>query len=531
MVATFGSFRFDRQQRLLFQGASEVVLAPKTAELLACFLDQPNHLLTRSDLASKLWPNSFVEDHTLSVLIAELRKALGDNPKAPTYIETRARRGYRLISPVAMPAPAPAPPPPIEPKTPAAPPLTAPETHYALSGETNIAYQIVGDGPIDIVFVMGWVSHLEYFWVEPHFRAFLEKLSTLGRLILFDKRGTGLSDRVTPQQLPTLEQRMEDLRAVMRAANSQRAVLFGVSEGGPMSMLFAATYPEETLGLITFGSYARRLWDEDYPWGPKPAERNAYLEFLAQHWGEWWATYLRMGASPGSAIALTRMNAEIDVRPILSGIRVPTLILHRRDDRCLLAAESEFLASRIPNSTLHILQGDDHLPFIGDQPTVFDPLSRFLASLTQVPPPEVSLVTILHVNSGALPSMAPLRAILHSHRARPMSGTTEGLCFGFEGPVRAIRAAAEWLEVAKSNGHSFSAAIHTSECELPLPGPLTSAALEVTRYLLADALPYEIRVTRVVKDLTAGSSLPFTDRGSIRLNQRKAPAFSLAPDR
>ncbi len=238
---------------------------------------------------------------------------------------------------------------------------------YARSGEVNIAYQVIGDGPLDLVFVMGWVSHLEYFWNEPSFARFLRRLASFGRLILFDKRGTGLSDAVPVAELPTLDERLDDLRAVMDAAGSSRAVLVGVSEGGPLCSLFAATYPEKTEALIMFGSYARRMRDADYPWGPTREERDAFLETIVREWGgpvgldtrgpsrlddpafrEWWASYLRMGASPGAAVALTRMNAEIDVRDLLPSIQVPTLVLHRTGDQCLKVEEGRYLASRIP---------------------------------------------------------------------------------------------------------------------------------------------------------------------------------------
>jgi pimeloyl-ACP methyl ester carboxylesterase len=220
---------------------------------------------------------------------------------------------------------------------------TAPAVKYARSGSVNIAYQLVGSGPIDLVFVMGWVSHLEYFWREPTFAAFLTRLASMARLILFDKRGTGLSDPVPVSQLPTLEERLDDVRAVMDAAGSERAVLLGISEGGPLCTLFAATYPERTEALVMIGSYARRLVDHDYPWGKTHEAHEAFCDTLLRDWGgpvglderapsqidnaafrDWWATYLRMGASPGAAVALTRMNAQIDVRDVLPAVAAST---------------------------------------------------------------------------------------------------------------------------------------------------------------------------------------------------------------
>ncbi|MDX1925416.1 MAG: alpha/beta fold hydrolase [Pirellulaceae bacterium] len=278
--------------------------------------------------------------------------------------------------------------------------IQVPEVRYARSGDVNIAYQIVGKGEIDLVFVMGWVSHLDWFWKEPTFASFLMRLASFARLIIFDKRGTGLSDRVPHDQLPTLEQRMDDVRAVMDAAGSEHAVLCGVSEGGPMCSLFAATYPQKTLALVVIGSYARRLRAADYPWGPSEEQHAMFLDEIGRNWGgpvgietrapscandtafcEWWATYLRMGASPGAVLALTKMNAQIDIRHILKSIQVPTLVLHRTGDRCLRVEEGRFLAEQIPGAKFVELEGNDHLPFVGNQDDFLDPIAEFLTGL------------------------------------------------------------------------------------------------------------------------------------------------------
>ena len=235
------------------------MLAPKAFDVLAFLVTRSNQLVLRDQLMKELWPDTFVDDHALSFQIAEVRKALGDDPKAPVFIETRPRRGYRFmpavqdmggVAAVAKPHAVQE----TAPVITGIPPKTMqdgiPETHYARSGDVNIAYQVVGEGPMDLVFVMGWVSHLEYFWREPRFARFLRRLSSFSRLILFDKRGTGLSDRVPLNQLPTLEQRMGDVRAVMDAVGSRRAAIVGVSEGGPLSVLFSATHPEKVAGLV-----------------------------------------------------------------------------------------------------------------------------------------------------------------------------------------------------------------------------------------------------------------------------------------
>src|SRR5688500_5061642 len=376
LFMNFGPFRLDQVSGQLYRGSAVVPLAPKAFALLQHLVSEPGRLFTKEELLDSVWPGVFVGDAVLKVTIRDIRKALGDDAHTPTYIETAHRRGYRFraehLTDTGPQLPAPA--------------VLHPRVHYARSGSVNIAYQVVGSGPVDLVFVMGWVSHLEYFWNEPTFARFLTRLAAHGRLILFDKRGTGLSDAVPVEGLPTLEQRLDDVRAVMEAAGSEHAVLIGVSEGGPLCSLFAATYPQRTDALVMIGSYARRLRDEDYPWGTTREEHDDFLRTIIDEWGgpvgieerapsraadpafrDWWASYLRMGASPGAAVALTRMNAEIDIRDVLPSIRVPTLVLHRRGDRCLKVEEGRYLASKIPRAVFVELPGDDHLPFVGNQ--------------------------------------------------------------------------------------------------------------------------------------------------------------------
>ncbi|HKX01389.1 MAG TPA: alpha/beta hydrolase, partial [Methylomirabilota bacterium] len=261
-----------------------------------------------------------------------------------------------------------------------------PATKYAQSGDLNIAYQTVGAGPLDLVFVMGWVSNIDEFWTDPPFARFLNRLAAFSRLIVFDKRGTGLSDRVDEHQLPTLEQRMDDVRAVMDAVGSHRAALLGISEGGPMSALFAATYPERTAALMTFGSYACSLITDDYPWGRSAEARLAMLNQVRSGWGnspvgldirvpsrsndqafrDWWTRYLTRSATPRAALALTEMNFQIDVCPILPAIRVPALIMHRTGDRALAVEGSRYIARQIPGAKYVEYEGADHLPWAGD---------------------------------------------------------------------------------------------------------------------------------------------------------------------
>lgn len=270
-----------------------------------------------------------------------------------------------------------------------------PETRYATSGSLSIAYQVLGEGPLDLLLVQGFVSHLDVGWEEPHLAQFLNRLASFSRLILFDKRGTGLSDPVPDP--PTIRERMDDIRAVLDSAASERAALFGISEGGPLSIVFASTYPERTRALIAYGSYARWRADADYPWGRTAEQYDDFLAGIARAWQtgewwiqhnptalkderyrEWWARYLRAAASPGMATALVKMNSEIDVRDILPAVRVPTLILHRSDERWFDVGNARYLAERIPGARLVELPGVDHVPWVGESEPVLREIELFL---------------------------------------------------------------------------------------------------------------------------------------------------------
>ena len=275
-----------------------------------------------------------------------------------------------------------------------------PSVRYARSSDVNIAYQVVGQGPLDLVLVSGWVSNVEKSWQVGWTARWLRRLAASARLIMFDKRGVGMSDRVSNDRLPELETRMDDVRAVMEAAGSHRAVLMGVSEGGPMCALFGARYPERTVGLILYGTYARRLWAPDYPWGPNVEERQKFYEFVEREWGgevdlkemapsvaddevfrREWSDYCRASASPGAAVTLARMNSMVDIRAILPTICVPTLVLHRSGDRDVAVGGARYMAALIPRARYVELPGDDHLPYTGDTDRLLAEIERFLHEL------------------------------------------------------------------------------------------------------------------------------------------------------
>jgi pimeloyl-ACP methyl ester carboxylesterase len=427
-------------------------------------------------------------------------------------------------------------------------PRVRPRTRYAKSDDVNIAYQVVGSGPLDLIYVPGWVSHIELAWEEPSLARMLERLASFSRLILFDKRGTGLSDRVPEKELPTLEQRMDDVRAVMEAAGSEKAAMFGWSEGGNMSMLFAATYPERTTALVTCGAFAKRLQAPDYPWAPSPQQRQTFFDLIERDWGgtvdlpniapsaigdrrfeDWWAAYLRAGASPGAALALARMNTEIDVRQVLPAITVPTLVLHRSGDLDADVEEGRYLAERIPGAKLVELPGRDHLPFVGDVDAVVDEIEEFLTGARGAVEPDRVLTTVMFIDvvgsteraaelgdrrwSEILESYrAVVRAELARFRGREVETAGDGLLATFDGPARAIRCGWAVTRGLHSLEIEARAGLHTGECEV-VGEKLAGIAVHTGARVAELAAPGEVLVSNTVKDLVAGSGIRFADRG------------------
>src|SRR5262245_12292725 len=529
---SFGPYRLDDGAGQLRRGEDVVPLAPKAFAVLQHLVRKSGQLVTKDELLSLAWADVHVGDGALKVCVREIRRALDDDPRTPLFIETAHRRGYRFVASVAVQVPAASPRLPVIPDS----TLAIPATHYARSGDVNIAYQVVGRAPIDLVFVMGWSSHLEYFWAEPSFAKFLHRLASFSRLILIDKRGTGLSDRVV--ELPTLEQRMDDVRAVMEEAGSSKAALIGVSEGGPMCALFAATYPEKTSALVMLGTYAKRIWDPQYPWAPTREQREAFFQQIREGWGgpigieerapslahdpafrNWWSTYLRMGASPGAALALTRMNSEIDIRDILPSIRVPTLVLHRRHDRLLRIEEGRYVASRIPGAQFVELPGEDHLPFVGDQDTVLADIERFVTDTPRLPSFDRVLSTILHLGIEGQATAAFLEHAGHEcdwFRGRVVPSRGGPLVASFDGPARAIRCATALANAAERFGVPVRAGLHTGECTVE-GDVLTGPPIEIAAAIAGWAALGEVLVSRTVRDIVGDTGLSFDDRGVHRV--------------
>jgi pimeloyl-ACP methyl ester carboxylesterase len=428
-----------------------------------------------------------------------------------------------------------------------------PETQYAKSGEVNIAYQVLGDGPLDLVFVHGWVQSFDAQWEIEPMRRFYQRLASFSRLIVFDKRGVGLSDRVAIDDLPTLEMRMDDMRAVMDAVGVERAAVLGHSEGGSMCALFAATYPERTQALVMVGSVARTRWATDYPIGAADEEIDELERSILGGWGvdlvrlllqdfapsvaddeEMVRAHTRAAlraASPVAAAALTRMSAMVDVRRVLPAIQAPTLVLHRKDER--LAEASRYVGQRISGAKIVELPGADHMPWLGDQEPVLAEIEEFLTGVRPHPSLDRVLATVLFTDIVGSTELAAdlgdrrFRELLEQHnvlvrrelsrfRGRELNTAGDGFLATFDGPARAVACAVSIRDGARSLGLQIRFGLHTGELELA-GAEIGGIAVHTGARVAAQAGPGEVLASSTVRDLVAGSGLEFEDRGSHEL--------------
>ncbi len=439
------------------------------------------------------------------------------------------------------------------------------EVAYARSGDVRIAYQIVGDGPVDLVFVHGWVCTFQPGWENPKLADFYRRLASMGRLILFDKRGTGLSDRVSPERLPDLETRMDDVRAVLDAVGSERAVLLGISEGGPMSTLFAATHPQRTLALVLIGTFPRQMWAPDYPAGATDEDLRRRLAVLEEDdWASattrnwlaqvapgimhdtaavrWYTSYVQRGASPGANRAIRLMNAGIDIRDLLPTVSVPTLVLYRADES--FRERARYMGERIPGAHIVELPGNDHLPWEGDRESLLDEIERFLSGLSDDVEPDRVLATLLFMdiakaaNAGDQASselLARYNRVVHaqvSHfRGREVDNGDEGPIATFDGPARAVRCASAIVASAQELGLEVRAGVHIGEIE-QADASVRGVAVQIGACIAAAARPGEVLVSSTVTDIVAGSGIDFEERGEHELSgvPGRWRLFAAAPD-
>jgi pimeloyl-ACP methyl ester carboxylesterase len=427
-----------------------------------------------------------------------------------------------------------------------------PETLYARSGDVSIAYQVIGDGPFDLVYVPGFLSHVELRWTVPSFSRYLTDLADFSRLILFDKRGTGMSDRVSGA--PTLEARMDDLRAVMDAVGSERAAIFGVVEGAPMALLFAATYPERVAALVMRSAFPRTMWAPDYPWGRSEDEarehvkrelrlygRRSEAEASARALAEWEdadipaiVDYLRWCGSPGSVEELAAMNREIDVRNVLPAVRVPTLVIHGTGDKIVPLEAARWMTEQIPGARLVEVPGAGHLHFGRGTDAVNREVRAFVEDLWDSERWESFdsdrvLATVLFTDivdsSTRLAALGDrawrellerhhglVRSELQRFRGTEVDTAGDGFFASFDGPARAIRCASAIVDAVRELGIEVRAGLHTGECEV-VDGKVAGIAVHTGARVASQAAAGEVLVSSTVKDLVAGSGIAFADRG------------------
>lgn len=418
---------------------------------------------------------------------------------------------------------------------------------YAKSGDVSIAHLVAGGPGPDLVLVFGWASNVEHLWNEPVAGPFLRRLASFSRLIMIDRRGTGLSDRVS--ELPSIEQRMDDVRAVMDAAGSERAVLFGVSEGGPMCITFAATYPERTAGLVLYGTFAKMLATDDYPIGLDP---QAFEQFAARTEAEWgtgtslrsfgpsiasdagavasWARLERLSVSPAGIRTLLRDAADIDVRHLLPVVRVPTLVLHREGDRAIPMPLGRYIADQVPGARFVALPGDDHLPTSGDVDALLGEVEEFVTGARHAAATDRVLATVMFIDMVGSTALAAelgdrrwrelldswyalVRAELATFRGWEIDSAGDGLLAAFDGPARAVRCAWAAIRAVRRLGVDVRAGVHTGECEVLGP-KLSGIAVHIGARISGLADGGEVLVSGTVRDLVVGSGIEFEERGT-----------------
>lgn len=544
-ICRFAEFELDRNAYQLRLKGRPLQLERIPLDLLFLLVDRRGELVSRTEIFERIWGKQvFVDtDNAINTAIRKLRRALGDDPDSATFIETVSARGYRFVAAVSPARQQPSPF--AEAKVSDEVSGDAPRVRYAKSGEIHIAYRVFGTGPRDIVMIPGTLAHLDVFWAIPSYQHLLKRLTAFARVILFDKRGQGLSDRVVAEQ--TLEERIDDVRAVMDAAGSRSATLYGWSEGGPMSIMFAATHPERSTALVLYGTFASV---KDKPWAVTREENETVLADIEAHWGEavllrvnapsvandpamveWGSKLERATASPGSIVALLRANYEIDVRHILPSVRVPTLVMHRSGDGLVPVASGRYLAEHVPGAIYSEIPGDDH--FVTDVETqdfIADTIERFITGNLRYTEPDRALATVMFTyivdsieRAGTMGEQRwsellrrfyeILRDELPMFRGREIRTVSDGLLVTFDGPARAIRFACSVRDKVHRLGLQIRTGLHTGECDLT-GEDIHGIAVDIAARVASMAEPDRVMMSSTVKDLVAGSNLQFVDCGT-----------------
>lgn len=520
VIYRFGDYELDLARHELRAAGVVRALQPQAFSVLSYLVRHRGRAVPKRELLAELWPDAVVGEGSLQRAVSLARAAIADGGE---HIRTVPRHGYRFVSPVEERA---------APSAEVATPSAAFRPRFVRSGDIHVAYHTLGEGPPDIVLVPGWAFPMRAYLDHPEPRAQLTELCELGRVILFDKRGTGLSDRV--KKLPTLEQRIDDLTAVLDAAGSRQAILVGASEGGPMSLLFATTYPQRARGLVLVGSFARWTAAPDHPCGWPPSAVERLRSYIERSWGEgatiaaiaasrasdpdvqaWAARAELEGASPGAALELLEMNRQIDVRPLLPLVTTPTLVLHRGDDDVIHPDNGRDLAARIPGARLVEAAGRDHMFLFEGRHHLRDAIA-WVAAREITREPERLLATVVALAGPGRSELAERDDIVVHHRGLP---TGQPGSWSFAGPGRAIACAHALVARLTSRGAAVRAGVHSGEVTRQA-GRVTGHALEVASSIAQAAPAGAIWVSRVVRDLVHGSALGFEDAGELVTGDR-----------
>ena len=531
MIYTFGDIRIDSARFQISRAGKTLAVEPQVLELLVVLLDNRDHVVTRDELLEKVWKGRVVSDTTLSSRIKTARQIIGDDGARQDYIKTIHGRGFRFVGKIELEDPAR---PPAEGGRPESGAIPRPATRYARSGDIHIAYHLFGGGPVNLILCPGFVSHIDNYWDEPHFNRMLGRLGGRARVAMFDKRGTGMSDKV--DSLPGMDERMDDVRAVMDAAGFDTAFIMGISEGGSLATLFAAHHPERCDGLILYGSFAQFKH-----WFPDEASLQTLFDYIESDWGSgkslpkfaptaavdpefvrWWGKFERLGATPGAAISLMRMNSQIDISDVLPSVRVPTLVIHRSEDVLIDVEAGRQLAEHIADAQYVELPGPDHLPFAGENADeIIEAIERFLEHPRRRVKSSRVLATILLIQSstGQRLSNADESAVKEEarrFRATRVSSQPSGIAATFDGPARALECARSVSSLLRRGGVGHRIGVHAGEISLDGEAP-TGVALEIASDVIGHSGDNEILVSRTVHDLVAGSGIALQDRGVFSL--------------
>lgn len=503
----------DVPRRELSRARAPILVEPKAFDLLVYLIENRHRLVTKDDLIERIWDGRIVSDSALTSAINSARKAVGDSGQEQRLIRTSARKGFRFVGDVRL-----------EDKP--ASVMSVPSTRYARSGDVNIAYQVMGDGAVDLILVPGVISHVEYAHELPGYTAALNRLARFARVITFDKRGQGLSDKVS--ESTTLEDRIDDVRAVMEAVGSHSAFLMGFSAGGAMSVVFTVTYPERVRGLILYGSLLqsrlrdpetleRRIADRTAQWGTGTfmkavaASRRPIDTETAERFGR----FERLSASPGSVKSNLLLNSRLDVSAVLGSVRVPTLVLHRQADIICPIEGSRQIAELIPGAQLVEYPDGDHAFWTGDVEALLADIQEFVSGRSEgAPRVDRMLATVLSLGTMlAKGDVRSYRSLIENHRGNLMKVANDGLLATFDSPSRAVRCALGLTRMESESGQLPCVGLHVGEIE-PRQQEPCGIAFDIARSMMHQSQPGEVLVTRVVTDLVADTGLRFAQRGS-----------------